>query len=100
MRFFPDDAMTEQYLSRLRKRKVAFGHYSCKNDIGGVTTWLNRMLFCLHNDGVPVVALLHHRGSDIQQSGLLHTLRKAGISVEIKWHSFYTEDNVRGTLVQ
>ncbi|WP_084150039.1 glycosyltransferase family 4 protein [Picosynechococcus sp. NKBG042902] len=87
-------------LDKLRSlsKPIAFGHYSAKNDVGGVTSWLERMLLRLHSDGVPVTLLLHHFGKDIEESSILSRLRDAGISVEIETRSLFTEDDVRGIL--
>ena len=74
-------------LDKLRSlsRPIAFGSYSMKDDIGGVTAWLERLLLRLHGDGVPVVVLLHHAGgTGLQDSRLYARLRDAGISVEIE----------------
>lgn len=87
-------------LDKLRSlsKPIAFGHYSAKNDVGGVTSWLERMLLRLHSDGVSVTLLLHHFGKDIEESSLVSCLRDAGISVEIETRSLFTEDDIRGIL--
>lgn len=77
---------------------IAFGHYSVKNDISGVTTWLERLVLRLHNDGFPVIVYLQHGGSDVKESSFLHSLREARIPVEIEPRLLYTEDDVRGVL--
>lgn len=77
---------------------IAFGHYSAKNDISGVTTWLERLLLRLHSDHIPVIAYLQHFGSDVEESNLLHTLRQAGIPVEIEPRFLYIEDDICGIL--
>ncbi len=79
-------------------RVIAFSHYSVKNDIGGVTSWLERLLLRLHRDGIPIVVLLHHLGTDVEDSSLLQTLLRAGITVEIEPRPNFTEDGVRSTL--
>lgn len=85
-------------LSHLPNKTIAFSHYSVKNDISGVTTWLERLLLRLHNDGFPVVVYLQHFGSDVEESSLLHSLRQAGIPVEIELRSSYIEGDIHGTL--
>ncbi len=85
-------------LADLQEKKIAFSHYSVKNDISGVTTWLERLLLRLHNDGFPVVVYLQHFGSDVEESSLLHPLRQAGILVEIELRSPYIEGDIHGTL--
>jgi colanic acid/amylovoran biosynthesis glycosyltransferase len=77
--------------------RIAFSHYSAKNDISGVTSWLERLLLRLHSEGIPVSVYLQHIGSDIKDSRLFHTIQQAGIPVEIELNS-YTETDVRGTL--
>lgn len=77
---------------------IAFSHYSSKNDISGVTTWLERLLLRLHSDRIPVVVYLQHFGSNVEESNLLRTLRQAGIPVEIEPRSLYTENDVHGVL--
>jgi colanic acid/amylovoran biosynthesis glycosyltransferase len=77
---------------------IAFGHYGAKDDIGGVTTWLERLLLRLHNDGIPVCLYLQHFGSNTEESNILHPLRKAGIPVDIEPRSPYIDGDVRGTL--
>jgi colanic acid/amylovoran biosynthesis glycosyltransferase len=77
---------------------ISFSHYSAKNDISGVTTWLQRFLLRLHHDGIPVSLLLHHFGNNAQESSLLNTLLEAGISVEIEPQPPYSEEGVRSTL--
>ncbi|TVP61460.1 MAG: glycosyltransferase family 1 protein [Nodularia sp. (in: Bacteria)] len=83
---------------KLQSKTVAFSHYSAKNDISGVTTWLERLLLRLHSDRIPVVVYLQHFGSNVEESNLLHTLRQAGIPVEIEPRSLYTENDVHGVL--
>lgn len=87
-------------LDKLRSlsKPIAFGHYSAKNDVGGVTSWLERLLLRLHSDGVPVTVLLHHFGTDIDESSLSPRLRDAGISVEVEVRSSFTEENVPSIL--
>jgi colanic acid/amylovoran biosynthesis glycosyltransferase len=77
---------------------IAFSHYSAKNDISGVTTWLQRLLLRLHHDGIPVSLLLHHLENNIQESSLLQPLLEAGIHVKIEPQPPYSEDGVRSTL--
>lgn len=84
--------------NQLRIPPIAFSHYSAKNDIGGVTTWLERLLLRLHHDGIPISVYLQHFGLDVEESSILHSLRQVGIPVEIELRSAYTEPNIRGTL--
>jgi colanic acid/amylovoran biosynthesis glycosyltransferase len=67
----------------VRDQKIAFAHYSAPNDIGGVTTWFERLVLRLKADGRSVAVLLHHLGDDIQESTILAPLVSAGIEVEI-----------------
>ncbi len=97
-------------LDKLRSlsRPIVFGHYGMKDEAGGVTAWLERLLLRLYRDGVPVKVLLHHiGGTDIQNLNLCARLRLtagrqaiAGISVEIEKQTIasFTEDAVRGVL--
>lgn len=87
-------------LDKLRSlsRPIAFGSYSAKNDVGGVATWLEKLLLRLHGDGVPVTVLLYHVGTNnIQESSIYAPLREAGISVEIEIRSVFTEKGARNT---
>ncbi len=85
-------------LSHLQHKKIAFSHYSAKNDISGVTTWLQRLLLRLHHDDIPVSLLLHHLDNNIQESSLLQPLLEAGIHVKIEPQPPYSEEGVRSTL--
>ncbi|HOY28434.1 MAG TPA: glycosyltransferase family 4 protein [Flavobacteriales bacterium] len=87
-------------LARLKasSRPIAFAHYSLVNDISGVTTWLQDLLFRLNADGVPLVVLLHHIGDGIEHSSLVGPLRAAGIHVELHPRSATIQEDIRGTL--
>lgn len=86
-------------LARLKasSRPIAFAHYSLVNDISGVTTWLQDLLFRLKADGVPLVVLLHHIGDGIDRSSLVGPLREAGIPVELHPRRATMEEDVRDT---
>ena len=77
---------------------IAFSHYSAPNDVGGVTTWLEKLLLRLHADGIPLAVLLHHYGFDVRRSSLLKPLRSAGIAVEIVSREDSLAGDVRQTL--
>jgi glycosyltransferase involved in cell wall biosynthesis len=77
---------------------IAFGHYGGKNDISGVTTWLERLILRLHQDGFPVVLYLQNFGSNVQESDLFQSLRQAGVTVEIVPRGLFLEEDVRGVL--
>jgi colanic acid/amylovoran biosynthesis glycosyltransferase len=82
----------------LQGKTIAFSHYSAKNDISGVTTWLERLILRLHRDQVPVRVLLHHLDKDVKESSLMNTLLEAGVPVDIEIEPQYTEDRVLSTL--
>lgn len=77
---------------------IAFSHYSAKNDISGVTSWLQRFLLRLHHDDIPVTLLLHHLDNNIQESSILPPLLEAGIHVKIEPQPPYSDQGVRSTL--
>ncbi|BAQ61807.1 glycosyltransferase [Geminocystis sp. NIES-3708] len=77
---------------------IAFAHYSKKNDIGGVTTWLQKFLLHLHSNEIPIIVYLIHGGLDVEESSLLHILREAGISFEIAMQSSYIEEDISSML--
>lgn len=91
--------MTALTYLRSLKKPIAFGHYSVKNDISGVTTWLEKLVLSLHMDGVPVVVYIQHFGNDTQNSWLLNSLQSAGVTVHIQPSAIYTDTNVRNTLL-
>jgi len=77
---------------------IAFAHYSAKNDISGVSTWLERLATRLHKDGFSVVVYLQHFGSDPKESWLFQSLSQAGITVNAEPRSRYLEDDIYGVL--
>ncbi|MEH1960046.1 MAG: glycosyltransferase family 4 protein [Nostoc sp.] len=86
------------FINRHKYPLIAFAHYSKKNDIGGVTTWLQRLLLRMHSDNIPIVVYLLHSDADVEESTLLHILREAGISVDIDMQSPYIEEDVSSIL--
>ncbi|MHC5776227.1 glycosyltransferase family 4 protein [Nostoc sp.] len=81
-------------ISRHKYPLIAFAYYSKKNDIGGVTTWLERLLLGMHKDSIPIAVYLIKYDSDGEDSTLLHNLREGGISVDIAVESTYIEEDV------
>lgn len=63
---------------------IAFASYTKENDVGGVKSWMEDLLLRLHADGVPVVLLLLHYGSEIPRQGYWERLIDAGITVEVE----------------
>jgi glycosyltransferase involved in cell wall biosynthesis len=77
---------------------IAFAHYSQRGDISGVTSWLSRLILKLHADGVPIVVLLHHFGTDPEESEFKQELCAAGVKVESEIRAQFTTDRVHSTL--
>lgn len=68
---------------RALKHPIAFGNYSKENDLGGVTTWMESLIYRLHADGVPIVVELLFYGDSIPDSGIWTRLQTAGIPVQV-----------------
>ena len=78
--------------------KLALAHYSSSSDISGVTTWFERLILRLHNDGVKLYVHLHHFGDNPQSATILPALTKSGVSVEVVKRGRSLEADVRQTL--
>lgn len=80
------------------KPLIAFAHYGSVNDISGVTTWLEKLICRMHQDGFRVALYLHHLGSDPFSGSLYKSLSQLGIPIVAEKRKRFLEDDVLATL--